>query len=123
MADTRLLEVDYGISPAAGDTLVFDGTKWTPSPGALMVTFVHTRPSFASATSSAVIAANANRKTGSYVVNNNSDVFWLEIGAAAVNGQGIPLLPRQTYTFNTTQEIRAIQSSGASLDLDVYEAQ
>ncbi len=88
----------------------------------LMVTFAASRPSIPDSTSSQVIAANSTRKPGSYVMNNTSQIFYLAYGAAAVLSQGVPVFPNRVFLFNTTQEIRAIQDSGGSLSLDVFEA-
>lgn len=90
--------------------------------GPAMVTFVVTRPSIPNNESTQVIASNASRKPGSYIVNNTSSTFYLAYGAVAVLNQGVPFEPGQTFLFNTTQEIRAIQNSGGALSLDVFEA-
>lgn len=90
--------------------------------GAAPVTFVPTRPSIPDNVSTQVIASNAARKAGSYMVNNTSSTFYLQYGAAAVLSQGVPFDPGQVFKFDTTQEIRAIQNSGGPLSLDVFEA-
>lgn len=100
-----------------------DKTPLTAMPIAeQLVTFVATRPIVATATSTQIIAANANRKAGSYLVNNTSSSFYLQYGAAAVVGQGVPFEPGSIFKFNTQQAIFAIQSSGGSLNLDCFEA-
>lgn len=80
------------------------------------------RTEIANNISTAAIAANTSRKTGSYLVNNTNAPFYLNFGAAAVFGQGAFLLPKQVFLFNTTQEIRVIQQSGGSLFIDGVEA-
>ncbi len=91
--------------------------------GTPLVTLTHTRPSVDTATSTSVLAANSSRKIGGWIQNNSGSDFWLEIGAAAVASQGIRVYGNGgVFNINTTQEIRAIQSSGGTLYLDVYEA-
>lgn len=92
-----------------------------PSSGSL-VTFSPTRPSIPNNASTQIIPANASRKAGSYLVNNTTQTFWLQYGAAAVLNQGVFLDPGQVFKFDTTQEIRAIQNSGGALNLDCFEA-
>ena len=87
-----------------------------------LVTFLVTRPSIPNNVSTQVIAANAARKAGSYLVNNTTQTFWLQYGAAAVLGQGVFFDPGGVFKFDTTQEIRAIQNSGGALSLDCFEA-
>jgi len=101
-----------------------DGEPWTEVPvsGGGLVAYAHTRPTVATASSTSLIAANANRASGSFIINNNAETFWIEIGAAAVPEQCIPLLPGSVFKFETAQEIRGYQASGGSLSLDVYEA-
>lgn len=100
-----------------------DGSGSIIVPAGAMVTLTHTRPSCATATSTSILAANSSRKPGGWVQNNSGSDFWLEIGAAAVASQGIRLYGNGgLFYINTTQELRAIQSSGGPLSLDVYEA-
>lgn len=87
-----------------------------------LVTYAHTRPSLPNNTNTQVVAANVNRKAGSYLVNNTTQTFWLQYGAAAVLNQGVFLDPGGVFKFDTTQEIRAIQNSGGALSLDCFEA-
>ena len=91
--------------------------------GAALVTFLVTRPSIPNNTDTQVIAANPNRKAGSYLVNNTTQTFWLQYEAAAVLNQGVFLVPGGVFKFDTTQEIRAIQNSGGALSLDCFEAE
>lgn len=87
-----------------------------------LVSFIATRPTIPNAASAQVIATNAARKAGSYLVNNTSYTFYLQYGAAAVSGQGVPFEPGSIFKFNTTQAINAIQTSGVSLQIDCFEA-
>lgn len=82
-------------------------------------TYTASRPSVADATSTSILAAAAGRRRA-WVINNTQHNFFLQIGAAAVADQGIPLAPSEKLELETAQEIRAIQNSGGALDIDVY---
>lgn len=86
----------------------------------LLLTYTHTRPSFTSGASSVVIAANTARKE-LQIINNTSQMFFLEIGAAAVLNQGLRLTPGTTWVLHSTQEFRAIFTNSGTANLDVYE--
>ncbi len=110
-----------------GGSADFQGMVLSDSAGNLislpgLVTFSPTRPSIPNNASTQVVAANASRKPGSYLVNNTTQTFWLQYGAAAVLNQGVFLDPGQVFKFDTTQEIQAIQNSGGALNLDCFEA-
>lgn len=85
-----------------------------------MLTYTHSRPSFTSGSSGVVIAANAARKE-LQIVNNTDEIFFVEIGAAAVMNQGLRLTPGTTWIFHSTQEFRAIYTNTTTRNLDVYE--
>lgn len=86
------------------------------------VTLTHTRPTLTDATSSVVLALNASRAGGTILANNTAFPMFINVGAAAVMNQGIPLGPGVTLTLDTTQAINGIQSSGGNIEIDVFEA-
>lgn len=87
-----------------------------------LVTIVPTRPSIPNNASTLFLAANANRKAGSYLVNNTPYTFYLQYGASAVLNQGVPFQPDSVFKFDTTQALYAIQNSGGALNIDCFEA-
>ena len=107
--------------PTDSDGVPYSTSNPLPS-GPPMVTFVVTRPSIPDNASTQVIAANASRRPGSYLVNNTDGTFFINYDAAAVLNQGAYIAPGAIFLFNSTQEIRAIQNSGGALNLDVFEA-
>ena len=87
-----------------------------------MVTFAHTRVTIPTGASSTLVAANSDRVAGAFIFNNTSTTFWVNIGAAAVSAQCVPLYPQGSFPLNSKQAYNAYQSSGTDQTLDVYEA-
>jgi hypothetical protein len=131
--DTNTITIaqEVDTAPSALDT--FDVLRYTKplvsSTGALsvdigfsLITYVVTRPTMTDTVSSVILAANAARKFGTRVQNNNAFPVFINIGAAAVQDQGLMLGASQLMEFNTTQAINGIQNSGGDIEVDVYEA-
>jgi len=79
-------------------------------------TYTQTRPSVTTS-SSTVIAAGTRKRVE--LCNNSSVMVWVNIGAAAVLSQGIPLSPGAHKVFYSAQAIYAIIGTG-SINLDCY---
>lgn len=111
---TQAVVIDWGGAGAENFT--------TPSfgGGIALKTYSLTRPSFTSGASGTAIAANTSRKELK-IINHTNFSFYLNFGAAAVSNQGYLLNPGQVETLYTGQAVNAIQSSGSTLELDVYE--
>ena len=88
----------------------------------ILPTLAVSRVSCTSGASTVVLSSNVNRVSGGMVINNTNESFFLQVGAAAVIGEGIPLPPGGIWQVNTKQEIRAIFTNSGSASLDVYEA-
>lgn len=89
-----------------------------------MVTYIPTRPQLLNNTAKEAIAANTNRKPGSYMQNNTAATIWGTYASATpIVGEGFKIYPNGgTFFFNTKQAIQVIQNSGSSVNLDVFEA-
>lgn len=103
-------------------TEILEGFNGLTKAGAL----THTAPAIGVATT-AVLAANANRKSA-LLVNDSDSVIYIKIGAAAVLNQGIRLNANggsyEMSAINGNLDTRAINgiSSGAGKVLLVTEA-
>jgi hypothetical protein len=87
-----------------------------------LVTFTLTRPTITNNHSDVALAANASRRTGSYIVNHTAYTLYGNYGAAAVLSQGFKILPGQSFLINSAQQVQLIQASGTSINVDIFEA-
>jgi hypothetical protein len=88
----------------------------------VMPTLTPDRVEVTSGASIEVLPANASRVPSALIVNNTDESFFLQIGAAAIIDQGIPLAPHTSYTVDTKQQVQAIFTNAGTAFLDVYEA-
>ena len=98
-SDNKPTVVPIGSTFLETDTLkdfIFDGTSWVlRETTGLYTTPTHTAPTIG-ATSTAALAANANRLYA-LLVNHSDETIYLKEGANAVLDEGIPLLVKGSH--------------------------
>ena len=92
-ADTKPTGVPIGSTFLVYDSkalwVTHDGTNWVEKERGIYTTPAHTQPSIG-ATTTAALAANANRLYALFI-NDSNETIYLKLGAAAVLNQGIRL--------------------------------